>query len=70
VKTRQLRDLDLVELTKRGSDLKEELFSLRVQSVNGQLQNVKRVWAVKKEIARVQTLLRERQLATAQASER
>ncbi|MDR2141209.1 MAG: 50S ribosomal protein L29 [Deltaproteobacteria bacterium] len=70
MKTRQLRDLDLVELTKRGSDLKEELFSLRVQSVNGQLQNVKRVWAVKKEIARVQTLLRERQLATAQASER
>jgi large subunit ribosomal protein L29 len=62
VKIKEIRELDLEELAGRESHLKGELFNLRIQNSSGQLENVKRIWAVKKEIARVKTIMREKQL--------
>ena len=50
-----------------SSDLKEELFNLRFQNATGQLDNSARLGQVRKDIARVETLLREREIAAAEA---
>jgi large subunit ribosomal protein L29 len=55
------------ELAGKLSDLKEELFNLRFQQATGQLQNPVRLKLCKKDIARVLTILRERQLGLKQA---
>jgi large subunit ribosomal protein L29 len=47
-------------------ELKEELFNLRFQNATGQLDNTSRVGHVKKDIARCETLLREREIAAAE----
>ena len=62
MKANELRDLSTVELEKKVSDLKNELFSLRFQSVTGQLSNNMKIREVKHEIARVKTILREIEL--------
>jgi len=62
LKANELRDLSTVELEKKVSDLKNELFSLRFQSVTGQLSNNMKIREVKHEIARVKTILREIEL--------
>jgi large subunit ribosomal protein L29 len=59
VKANELRDFSNEELEKRLSDLKEELFSLRFQSVTGQLSNYMKIKEVKHNIARIKTILRE-----------
>ena len=58
----ELRDLSKEELEKKLSDLKDELFSLRFQLVTGQLSNYMKIKEVKHDIARVKTILREREL--------
>ena len=58
----EFRELDNAELDKRLADAKEELFNLRVQKATGQLTNNQRVGAVKRDIARIYTVLREREL--------
>ena len=50
------------ELKQRLSDAKEELFNLRFQLATGQLTNNRRIGVVKRDIARVYTVLREREL--------
>jgi large subunit ribosomal protein L29 len=50
------------ELTNKVRELKEELFNLRFQAATGQLESHGRLSAVKKEIAQIYTLLREREL--------
>ncbi|HHY98470.1 MAG TPA: 50S ribosomal protein L29 [Firmicutes bacterium] len=62
MKVREIRDLTNEELESRLRDLKEELFNLRFQIATGQLDNPMRVRDVRKTIARVKTVLRERQL--------
>ena len=62
MKLNKLRDLTQEELTKKVSDLKEELFNLRFQIATGQLENVMRIREVKKTIARTKTILKEREL--------
>jgi large subunit ribosomal protein L29 len=62
LKPSELRDLSKVELEKKVSDLKDELFSLRFQSVTGQLGNHMRIREVKHDIARTKTILRELEL--------
>lgn len=62
-----LRDLSQEELEKKRADLKEELFNLRFQAVTGQLDNVMRIRQVRKDIARVMTILRERELGLKRA---
>ncbi len=59
---KELRDLTDAELQVRVKDLKEELFNLRFQLATGQLDNPLRIKGVKKDIARVKTVLREREI--------
>ena len=59
----ELRELPDDELAELLDDNKEELFNLRFQKVTGQLDNPRRVREVKREIARVMTVMREREMA-------
>jgi large subunit ribosomal protein L29 len=58
----ELRNLDDAELTSKLREAKEELFNLRFQGATGQLENHGRLRAVRKDIARIYTILREREL--------
>ena len=58
----ELRNLDDAELTTKLREAKEELFNLRFQGATGQLENHGRLRAVRKDIARIYTILREREL--------
>jgi large subunit ribosomal protein L29 len=62
VKASKLRDLSSNELVDRVSELKSELFNLRFQQATGQLQNPIRLNQCRKDIARVKTIIREREL--------
>ena len=57
-----LRDLDDADLVSRLQDAKKELFNLRFQSATGQLDNNARLRQVRRDIARIYTILREREL--------
>ena len=57
-----LRGLSRAELNKKVVELKEELFSLRFQAATGQLESHGRLRAVRKDIARIYTVLQERNL--------
>ncbi len=61
MKAEKLRDLSIEELREKEGELRKELFNLRFQLAKGELQNVKRLKAVKKDIARILTILTERQ---------
>ncbi|MBO2518216.1 MULTISPECIES: 50S ribosomal protein L29 [Limnochorda] len=63
MKAEELRDLTSEELAQKVADLKEELFNLRFQMATGQLDNPMRLRAVRRDIARVRTVMRERELA-------
>jgi large subunit ribosomal protein L29 len=63
----QLRNLDDVRLTEELRKAKEELFNLRFQSATGQLDNHGRLRAVKRDIARIYTEMRERELGIGSA---
>ena len=58
----EFRELTDEELKSRLSDAKEELFNLRFQSATGQLESHGRIRAVKRDIARLYTVIREREL--------
>ena len=58
----ELRNLDNEELIAKLRESKEELFNLRFQGATGQLENHGRLRAVRKDIARIYTILREREL--------
>ena len=58
----ELRGLGRVELNKKVTELKEELFTLRFQAATGQLESHGRLRAVRKDIARIYTVLTEREL--------
>ena len=58
----ELRGLLDDELVQRLRDAKEELFNLRFQSATGQLDNNRRLQTVKRDIARIYTVMREREL--------
>ena len=57
-----LRSLDADDLAEKLKDAKEELFNLRFQNATGQLDNTARLRTVRKDIARIYTVLREREL--------
>ena len=61
MKAKEFRELTEVELQEKLKNLKEELFHLRFQNAVNQLENPMRIKAVKKDIARVLTVLREYQ---------
>ncbi len=58
----ELRNSDSDELVNKLREAKEELFNLRFQAATGQLESHGRLRAVKKEIARIYTIMREREL--------
>ena len=60
MKAKELRELSVAELNQKLADLKEELFNLRFQHTVNQLENPLRLVAVRKDIARVKTLLGEK----------
>jgi large subunit ribosomal protein L29 len=65
VKARQLRDKSVQELQEQESTLREQIFKLRFQTATGQAENPQRVAMVRKELARVLTVLREKSVAGA-----
>jgi large subunit ribosomal protein L29 len=65
----ELRELNDTELEHRLGEAKEELFNLRFQNATGQLDNVARIPQVRREVARIETLLREREIAAAEQLE-
>ena len=62
VKVKEMRDMTDAELRKKLADTKDELFRLRFQSATGQLDNPMRIQEVRRRIARLKTVIREREL--------
>ena len=63
----ELRELSAEELTTRLHEAKEELFNLRFQNATGQLTNNRRLGTAKRDIARIHTVIRERELGLSSA---
>jgi len=67
MKAKEIRDMNQTELNKQLSDLKSELFNLRFQLATGQLENPVRIRSVRKDIARIKTVMREQELGLKRA---
>ena len=63
MKATEIRKMSAAELESKLGDLKKDLFQLRLQHATNQLENPAKIAEVKKDIARVKTILRELQLA-------
>jgi len=68
VKARELKELSEAELRQKETDFTAEIFNLKFQHATGQLENTQRLPQVRKDLARVKTLLREKHLAQEKAS--
>lgn len=68
MKARELRDLTKEELLKKKKDFKEEIFNLRFQHSTGQLENTARMKLLKRDIARIEMALREKELQVGKTS--
>ena len=62
MKAKELRDMTKEELENKMNDIKDELFRLRFQLATGQLDNAMRIKEVRRNIARVKTVIKEREL--------
>jgi len=60
MKAKELRELTPEEIAKKQKDLKEEVFNLRFRHSTGQLENTSRMKIIKKDLARVTMVLREK----------
>ncbi|MCZ7435344.1 MULTISPECIES: 50S ribosomal protein L29 [Micromonospora] len=67
VKASELRELSEEELVTKLREAKAELFNLRVQGATGQLDNNRRLQVIRREIARIYTIMRERELGLSTA---
>lgn len=65
MKAKQLHEMTTEELTSKVAELKGELFNLRFQLATGQLQNPMSIKQAKRDIAKAQTILREREIKAA-----
>jgi len=70
MKATELRNFSIEELRKREKELRRELFNLRFQLAKGELQNVKRIRAVKKDIARILTIITEKTMMSSKGEAR
>ena len=68
-KATELRELNDTELEHRLGEAKEELFNLRFQNATGELDNIARLPQLRRDVARIETLLREREIAAAEQLE-
>ncbi|MBQ6841956.1 MAG: 50S ribosomal protein L29 [Firmicutes bacterium] len=66
MKASELRNLSVEELLKKDSELQMELFNLRFRLATGQLDNPMTIKAVKKDMARVKTVIRQKEIEKAQ----
>lgn len=66
-KPAELRELSAEELATRRDDARRELFNLRFQAVTGQLENAARLGELRREVARISTILREWELESEEA---
>lgn len=66
MKATEIRELSVAELNEKLSDLKSELFNLRFQHAINQLENPMRLKVVKKDIARVKTIIKQKETAVQQ----
>ena len=64
---KKMREMTEVELNAELDNMKKELFNLRFQHVTGQLENPVQMRELKRDIARVKTIIREKELAKAEA---
>lgn len=62
MKAKEIRDLSVEELKQKAASLKEELFNLRFQLATNNLDNTARIRDVRRDMARVRTVIREREL--------
>ncbi|KRK32853.1 50S ribosomal protein L29 [Loigolactobacillus bifermentans] len=62
MKAKEIKDLTTAEMLDREKEYKEELFNLRFQLATGQLENTARLKQVRKNIARIKTVLRQQEL--------
>ncbi len=65
---KELHSINDVELAHRRNEAKEELFNLRFQNATGQLDNFARIKEVRRQVARIETILRDREIAAAEAA--
>ena len=65
MKANEVRKMSVAELETKLAELKKDLFNLRLQHATNQLENPVRIAEVKKDIARVKTIIREQQLTAA-----
>ena len=65
MKASEVRAMSVADLEKKLADLKKDLFNLRLQNATNQLENPGKINDVKKDIARVMTIIREKQTASA-----
>jgi len=65
----ELRAVSADDLAEKLAESKEELFNLRFQNATGQLDNTARLRAVRKDIARIYTVMRERELGIVEGAE-
>ena len=63
MKANEVRKLSSADLEKKLTELKKDLFNLRLQLATNQLENTNKITEVKRDIARVNTVIREKQLA-------
>ncbi|MCX7965515.1 MAG: 50S ribosomal protein L29 [Syntrophorhabdaceae bacterium] len=61
MKAKELREFTKEELLRKKMDIKQELFNLRFQHSTGQLENTARIRLLKRDIARIETVLREKE---------
>lgn len=66
MKGKEIHDLSAIELNEKLKELKSELFNLRFQLAVNQLDNPMRISAVKKDIARIKTVIRQNELRSGQ----
>ena len=64
MKANEIRELTTAEIEQKVKSLKEELFNLRFQLATGTLENTARILQVRKAIARMKTVVREREIAS------
>ena len=67
MKAREIKEMSEAELRQKEKEITEQLFNLKFQHATGQLENTARLPQVRKDLARVKTVLREKVLAAAKA---
>jgi large subunit ribosomal protein L29 len=63
MKSSEIREMSLEEMQRKRDDMKEEMFNLRFQHGVGQLENTAKLKQTRRDIARIETLIREQQRA-------